>query len=258
MTAADLKNHVAVFAFDLLYLNNEPLLVKTLEQRRQILKSTLSECQGKLYFAQSSDINEFDELEDFLNKSIKDGCEGLMVKTLKVNSSYEPSKRSFNWLKLKKDYLDDLGDSMDLVVVGADYGTGKRTGWFSSFLLACYNEQTGKFQTICKCGSGFTDEQYNSLKAKMGRLVIDKPHPDVQFKEVWNNSVKENAVVCDVYFEPMFVWEIKAADLSLSPMHSAGLGAVDIAHSDKGVALRFNRHIRDRPDKKPTEATTSD
>ncbi len=83
-----------------------------------------------------------------------------MVKTLTVNSSYEPSKRSFNWLKLKKDYLDDLGDSMDLVLVGADYGTGKRTGWFSSFLLACYNEDTERFQTICKCANGFTDERF--------------------------------------------------------------------------------------------------
>ena len=88
-----------------------------------------------------------------------------MVKTLRVNSSYEPSKRSFNWLKLKKDYLDDLGDSLDLVVVGGDYGTGKRTGWFSSFLMACYDERTGSLETICKCGSGFTDEKFNQLKA---------------------------------------------------------------------------------------------
>jgi len=99
-----------------------------------------------------------------LQKSIKDGSEGLMVKTLTVNYSYEPSKRSFNWLKLKKDYLDDLGDSMDLVLVGADYGTGKRTGWFSSFLLACYNEDTERFQTICKCANGFTDERFLQLK----------------------------------------------------------------------------------------------
>ena len=92
----------------------------------------------------------------------------------------------------------------------------------------------------------------------MAKLVLDKPHPDVQFKEVWNNSVKENAIVCDVYFEPQYVWEIKAADLSLSPMHSAALGEVDSSNCDKGVALRFNRHIRDRPDKQACEATTSD
>lgn len=69
---------------------------------------------------------------------------------------------------------------------------------------------------------------------------------------------KINSIVCDVYFEPRYVWEIKAADLSLSPMHTAGKGIVDTVEPDKGVALRFNRHIRDRPDKKPADATTTE
>jgi len=87
-------------------------------------------------------LNNFDELAAWLTKSVKDGCEGPMVKTLVHESSYEVNKRSLNWVKLKKDYLDDLGDSMDLVVLGADMGTGKRTGWYSSFLLGCFNQET--------------------------------------------------------------------------------------------------------------------
>lgn len=146
ITKEDLENKVAMFAFDLLYLNDEPLINKALHERRTILKNTFEIVHGQLYFAQYADISDFDALEKFLQQSIKDGCEGLMVKTLKVNAIYEASKRSLNWLKLKKDYLDDLGDSLDLVLVGADYGTGKRTGQFSSFLLGCYNEKSGKYQ----------------------------------------------------------------------------------------------------------------
>ena len=88
-----------------------------------------------------------------------------MVKLLHdKESEYEPSKRSLNWLKLKKDYLDDLGDALDLVVLGADLGSGKRTGFYSSFLMGCYNPDSGKFETICKCGSGFTDERLIEMK----------------------------------------------------------------------------------------------
>lgn len=192
-------------------------------------------------FAKSADTNNFEDLEKFLDQSIKDCCEGLMVKTLTVNSTYEPSRRSFNWLKLKKDYLDTgLGDSVDLCVVGADYGCGKRTGWFSSFLLACWNEDLECFQTVCKCGTGFSDELFISLKEQLEPLIINKPSNNLKLKE------KFTQVKCDVYFEPKFVWEIKAADLSLSPMHTTRSGNID---SDKGIALRFPRFQRLREDK---------
>ena len=106
-----------------------------------MLHKNFQETAHSFVFAKYKDAEAFEEIEEFLNDSVKDSCEGLMIKTLDVNASYEPSKRSLNWLKLKKDYIDTgFGDSLDLVVVGADWGKGKRAGIFGSFLLACYNE----------------------------------------------------------------------------------------------------------------------
>lgn len=102
-------------------------------------------------FAEHLDTDSFDEIQEFLAQSVKIGCEGLMVKTLDTNSTYEPSRRTFKWLKLKKDYLDDgLGDSFDLVPIGAMYGTGKRGGLYGSYILATYNADMERYETFCK------------------------------------------------------------------------------------------------------------
>jgi len=146
VTADDLKIKLCIYAFDLLYINNEPLINEDFITRRTRLHESLKEVKGQMHFAEHLDATEFEQIETFLNESVKNGCEGLMVKTLEGDkATYEPDKRSFNWLKLKKDYLDSaMGDSLDLVVIGADFGKGKRVKYFGSFVLGCYDPESEK------------------------------------------------------------------------------------------------------------------
>ena len=174
VTDKDLETHICICAFDLLYLNGKPLIKEDFVTRRDILHQTFNEIPHKFMFAKKKDAKNFEDIDQFLQESIQDCCEGLMVKTLDVNATYEPSKRSFNWLKLKKDYLDsEIGDSIDLVVVGADYGTGKRTGWFGSFLLACWDEDSEMLQTVCKIGTGFSDEALKTIHEQLSEIIVD-------------------------------------------------------------------------------------
>ncbi|EEB98863.1 hypothetical protein MPER_01556 [Moniliophthora perniciosa FA553] len=153
----DIQVRVCLFAFDLLYLNGEPLLHKPLTERRKLLQEHFQTVPFEFQFAKSSDSEATEDIQTFLEESVKDGCEGLMVKMLESDASYyEPSRRSVNWLKLKKDYLAGVGDSLDLVVVGGYYGKGKRANVYGAFLLACYHANAAVSLTICKIGTGFS------------------------------------------------------------------------------------------------------
>lgn len=127
-----------------------------------------------------------------------------MVKTLEENSTYEPAKRSFKWLKLKKDYIDNgLGDTLDLVPIAAIKGTGKRAGLYGAYLLAAYNEDMERYETICKIGTGFSDEILEACFKFFQDKLIPAP--------LNNYLVKD--FKADVWFTPSVVWEIKGADL---------------------------------------------
>ncbi|KAI0094869.1 DNA ligase I [Irpex rosettiformis] len=238
----DIQVRVCLFAFDLLYLNGESLLQRPLVERRELLRQHFRVVPGEFAFAKSSDGDTTEEIQSFLEESVKDGCEGLMIKMLESEASYyEPSRRSVNWLKLKKDYLAGVGDSLDLVVVGGYYGKGKRTNVYGAFLLACYDADGEEYQTICKIGTGFSEEALQQHYEALKPLELTNPRGDI----------KVGGAKPDVWFEPQIVWEVLTADLSLSPIYTAAQGLVD----ERGVSLRFPRFLRIRDDKSADDAT---
>jgi DNA ligase-1 len=223
----------------------QSLLKMTLAERRELLLKHFTPVDGEFQFAKASDGESTEEIQTFLEESVKDGCEGLMVKMLETDASfYEPSRRSVNWLKLKKDYLAGVGDSLDLVVVGAYFGKGKRTAVYGAYLLACYDADNEEFQTVCKIGTGFSEEALQAHHAALSPLEVTRPRGDI----------RAGGAKPDVWFEPRVVWEVLAADLSLSPVYTAAHGLAD----ERGISLRFPRFIRVRDDKDADDATGSE
>nr|POE56105.1 dna ligase 1 [Quercus suber] len=247
----DVKIKVCVFAFDLLFLDGEALVNKPFRERRDLMYGAFEEVEGEFTFAKYGNTREIEEIQTLLEDSVKASCEGLMVKMLDgVESHYEPSRRSQNWLKVKKDYLSGAGDSLDLVVLGAYYGKGKRTSVYGAFHLACFNPHTEMYETVCNIGTGFSEALLAELHATLSPLVIDRAKPFYDHSEGKNDQP-------DVWFEPRFVWEVKTADLTLSPRYRAAASELGTDGVHKGVSLRFPRFIRVRDDKKPDAATSS-
>ena len=268
---------VAVVAFDILYLNSEPLLDTTLRRRRELLFERF-ESTGLFHFAKSvtlksDDKDAAEKMSSALKISVSDGCEGLMVKLLQpaetaaldsasipkhpklkmamLSAKYQAGKRSDEWRKLKADYMQGgtLCDSLDLVVVGAWNGTGRKHKWYSPFLLAVYDEAAEEFQSLVRVMSGFSDEMYAKLKEQLKPGEVNAKPDDV--------NTKEN---CPYWFDPEYrqVWEIRGAELSISPIHQAAIGLHNGNDADeKGLALRFPRFIRIRNDKRVHEATSA-
>ena len=242
---ASITIHVCMFCFDILLLNDEILINKTLRERRKYLYDTFTESQY-IQFAKHLDSGDEQEMESFMNESISSGCEGLIIKAIDKNSEYMPGQRNFNWLKLKKDYLDtSLGDSIDLVIIGASYGKGKRKGLYGSFLLACYNDDNETYETVTMTGGGLKDTELEQLYNKLKEIILPQTP----------SNYKLGKAEPEVIFDAKIVIEVKTADLSMSPIYTAGF---DLTPDHKGVSLRFPRFQRIRDDKKPFEACTSE
>ncbi|XVF25098.1 hypothetical protein REPUB_Repub13aG0184700 [Reevesia pubescens] len=243
----DIKVQVCIFAFDMLYLNGHSLNQEQLKIRKQHLYESFVEEPGFLQFATAitwGNQNQ-EEIEKFLDAAISVSCEGLVIKGL--DGTYEPAMYSCNWLKLKKDYMEGIGDSLDLVPIAAYYGRGKRTGAYGAFLLACYHSGNAEFQSICKLDAGFSKKILTEVSSRLSSKMIPKPKPYYRYV---GDKVKP-----DVWFEPSEVWEVKAGCLTISPVYCAAIGIVE---PDKGLSVRFPSLIRVRKDKEPEQASSSE
>ncbi|KAG6850936.1 hypothetical protein H0H93_005805, partial [Arthromyces matolae] len=282
----DVQVLVSIFAFDLMYLNEEIARFNHVES----CEST----NGRV------------AMESFLLKAIDSHCEGLMIKLLDneptqedvdknktrrkaLPATYEPDKRTTAWLKLKKDYVASLGDSLDLIPIGAWHGNGRKAQWWSPILLGLWQPDSGQIVAVCKCMSGLSD----MLEAYVVPLILSQASQTLSISIISKDlkeryPLSETSSTCsqqplwdcemgglipEVYFKPMEVWEIRGAEyattfsiyrnfpahafvafsITLSPVSVAAKGLVSFA---RGLSIRFPRFIKAREDKSIENAST--
>ena len=233
---------VSMFCFELLYADGTDLTRLPYLERRARLAEAITP-SPRLLLTTAEQVSDEATLEATFEQAVAEGCEGLICKSVDPAAQYQAGARGWQWIKLKRDYRSELTDTLDLVVVGGLAGRGRRAGMYGALLLAVYDPAGERFQTICKCGTGFSDAELAGLPARLAPLARAQRPARVDSR--W---------AADVWFEPTLVVEVLAAELTLSPHHTAGWG---LLKEDAGLALRFPRFTgRWRDDKAPTDATT--
>ena len=236
------KYPITVNFFDVLFSNGKDCMEMAYRDRRKLLEKMIRE-NDFVRLIPMSVINSKEQVLEVLENSINSGCEGLMLKQL--SSTYRAGIRGSNWLKLKREYQNDLGDSLDLVVVGAFFGKGRRTGKYGTLLVATYNDDEDTFPSVCKVGTGFSDESLDQLYQILSPKVTLKKNPRI---------VSE--MQADVWFEPELVIEIIASEITQSPIHKT---ALDKLKENTGLALRFPKFTgKIRTEKNSEDASTDE
>ena len=233
---------ITVNFFDVLYYDGKSCLELEYKERRKILEKIVKEDEYAKHVPMTI-INNQGDIEEFLENSINSGCEGVMLKML--DKPYQAGSRGSYWLKLKREYRNELGDSLDLVVIGAFFGKGRRTGKYGTLLLASYDYDTDIFTSICKVGTGFTDEDLDQLYQILSDKVTIKKNPRI-----------DSEMEADVWFEPELVVEVVASEITLSPIHTAARNEI---RKDTGLALRFPKFTgKIRLEKDAEDASTNE
>ena len=235
---------VNVYFFEALYVDGKDLTLEPLEIRRKTLESIIEEGE-RVKLSKAIITDDPNEIEKFFHEAIEEGCEGLVVKALGKEAIYRAGARGWLWIKLKRSYKSEMMDTVDLVVVGAFHGRGKRSGTYGALLMAAYDKRKDVFQSVCKVGSGFTDEDLQKLPELLEPYKIPHRHARV-----------ETGMEADIWFEPKIVLEIIGDEITISPIHRAAWSMIKEGY---GLAIRFPRFTgRYRFDKAPEDATTTD
>ncbi len=237
------KNYpISVNLFDIIYLDDQDLTDSSYEERRKILMK-ISKKNRRLEIIKNNITQDANEIDDFLEQAIEEGCEGLVIKDLQGN--YRAGAREYLWIKLKREYKSEMADTLDLVIIGAMYGKGKRVNKYGALLLAVYDKKQDMFRSFCKVGTGFSDEQLHKIHQVLQKDIIKNKHVRVDSK-----------MDMDVWFEPNIVLEISGSEITISPIHTANK---DEVRKNFGLALRFPIFTgRIRDDKKPQDVTSTE
>ena len=234
---------VGLFCFELLYADGEDLTGLPYLDRRARLNQAVT-LSDRLRLTTALDVATAPALEAAFEQAVADGSEGLVCKSTGSGAVYQAGARGWLWIKLKRDYRTELADTIDLVIVGAYAGRGRRRGTYGAVLLAAYDPETEVYRTLGKCGTGFSDAELSALPARLAPFIRKQQPARV-----------DSRVPADVWLEPSIVLEVLSAELTLSPNHTAGWGQLK---DNAGLSMRFPRFTgRWRDDKEPQDATTT-
>jgi DNA ligase 1 len=244
---------VKAMTFDILFLNGEDLTRKPLSERIEILRKIIEAQKDRAASAidmlETKIVKSEQELTDYFFTQVTSGLEGIIVK--KLDSTYDPGTRNFDWIKLKANTQSDLVDTVDVVVLGYFYGQGARASYgFGSLLTGVYDPATDTYKSVAKVGSGFTDAQAPQMRADLEALKIDEKPANVEVEKILNP---------DVWVRPEIVMEVTADEITRSPSHVAAREHAASFESDtkgRGLSLRFPRLKHWNRDKQPTQTTT--
>lgn len=245
-----------LFAFELLYVDKISYIQKPFTERRkkltEIINHNNDQNKDTVIVANDEIVSDPKKIEIMFDDAITKGLEGIIAK--KLDGKYEPGARGSNWIKFKRSYSSKINDTLDCVVMGYDFGKGKRTAFgIGAFLVGVYNPKKDSYLTIAKIGTGLTDDEWREMKSRAGKIESQK---------IPTNYVVDKLMDCDVWVFPKIVVEIKADEVTRSPVHTAGRvmkksksgSAFEVDKA--GYALRFPRLVNFRDDKLPEDATS--